>query len=45
MMMLLTVNVDIIARVTRDLLPLMTPNEIDSAMNVVKTSNGIKVSQ
>jgi hypothetical protein len=23
----------------------MTPNEIDSAMNVVKTSNGIKVSQ
>lgn len=43
--MLLIVNVDIIARVTQDLLLLMTPNEIDSAMDVVKTSNGVNMSQ
>ena len=45
MIMLLIVNVDIIARVTQDLLLLMTPNEIDSAMDVVKTSNGVNMSQ
>lgn len=39
------VNVDIIIRVTRDLVSSMSPGEIDSAMDVAKPSNGTKVSK
>ncbi|KAG2212105.1 hypothetical protein INT45_003662 [Circinella minor] len=39
------VNVDIIIRVTRDLVSSMSPNEIDTAMNVTKTFTETKLSK
>ncbi|KAG2207120.1 hypothetical protein INT46_004096 [Mucor plumbeus] len=40
-----TVNVDINIRVTRDLISSMTPNKIDSAMDIAKTFTETKWSE